>query len=225
MNRFFQSRFWSAMNFLGTAFILNVFWLLGCLPVVTAGASTAALCQCYFRLFTNREESLPRLFLKGFRSCFKQATPAWLVQLFFAADVALILWTRKQAIALPWLLTNKLSLALGIVITLLMLTTLVYIYGMIAYYDLSMMQCLTNCLGLSFRHIGKTLLMLAMTVCTGFLIYIFPPLAMLGGSLCCAAQCRVMLKLFESAAAEAAGAKKPENSPDAAGESPSGNDH
>ena len=52
---------------------------------------------------------------------------------------------------------------------------------MIAYYDLSMMQCLTNCLGLSFRHIGKTLLMLAMTVCTGFLIYIFPPLAMLGG--------------------------------------------
>lgn len=119
MNRFFQSRFWSAMNFLGTAFILNVFWLLGCLPVVTAGASTAALCQCYFRLFTNREESLPRLFLKGFRSCFKQATLAWLVQLFFAADVALILWTRKQAIALPWLLTNKLSLALGIVISLL----------------------------------------------------------------------------------------------------------
>lgn len=206
MNRFFQSRFWSAMNFLGTAFILNVFWLLGCLPVVTAGASTAALCQCYFRLFTGREESLPRLFCKGFRSCFKQASLAWLVQLFFAADVALILWTRKQSITLPWLLTNKVSLALGAVITLLVLMTLVYIYGMIAYYDLSMLQCLINCLGLAFRCLGKTLMMLAMMICTAFLTYLFPPLVMLGGSLCCAAQCRVMLKLFESEASKDTGA-------------------
>lgn len=197
MNKLFQSRFWNAMNFLGTAFILNVLWLVGCLPVVTAGASTAALCQCYFRLFTNRTEPLHRLFFKGFRNCFKQASMVWIVHLFFAADVALVLWTRHQEIELPWLLTNKAALAIAAVVVLLVLMTGAYIYGMIAYYDLSIYQCLTNCLGISFRYVGKTLMMLIMTACTAFLIYIFPPLAMIGGSLCCAAQCRVMLKLFE----------------------------
>ena len=87
MNKIFHSRFWSAMEFLGSAFVLNCMWLIGCLPIVTAGASTAALCQCYFRIFRNREEPLPRLFLNGFKNCFKQASLVWLVHLFFLVDV------------------------------------------------------------------------------------------------------------------------------------------
>ena len=199
MNKIFHSRFWSAMEFLGTAFILNCMWLIGCIPVVTAGASTAALCQCYFRIFRSREESLPRLFLNGFKNCFKQASLVWLVHLFFLADAALIWWTKKQGIDLPWLLSNKFSIALAGVAAILVLFTGAYIYGVIAYYKLSLRQCVINCLGLSFRYVGQTIMMILMTACTAILIRFAPFMALIAGSLCCAAQCRVMLKLFDAA--------------------------
>lgn len=205
MNKLFHSRFWSAMEFLGTAFVLNCMWLIGCLPIVTAGASTAALCQCYFRIFRNRGESLPRLFLNGFKNCFKQAGLVWLVHLFFLADAALIWWTKKQGIDLPWLLSNKFSISLAGVAAILVLFTGVYIYGVVAYYELSLRQCVINCLGLSFRYLGQTVLMILMTACTAVLIRLAPFLALIAGSLCCAAQCRVMLKLFDAAELAAGG--------------------
>lgn len=205
MNKIFHSRFWSAMEFLGTAFVLNCMWLIGCLPVVSAGASTAALCQCYFRIFRNREEALPRLFLNGFKNCFKQASLVWLVHLFFLADVGLIWWTKKQGIELPWLLSNHFSVALAGVAALLVLFTGAYIYGVIAYYKLSLSQCVINCLGLAFRYLGQTIMMILMTACTAVLIRLAPFLALIAGSLCCAAQCRVMLKLFDAAELAAGG--------------------
>ena len=197
MNNFFNSRFWRAMGFIGTAFIVNTMWLIGCLPLITAGASTAAMCQTYFRLFSKKAEPLPRLFINGFKACFRQATFIWLVHMFFLADIAIVLWCRTQELALPWLLTNKLSLSVGAIAVFAVVSTSVYIYGIVAYYDCSTQQCAINALGLASRFFGKTILMLLSGLATAAIIYIAPFMALIGGSLCCALHCKLMLRMFE----------------------------
>lgn len=198
MHRLFKSRLWRALDFLGTMFLLNMFWLVGCVPVVTAGASTAALCHAYIRILQNREESTWRLYWDGFRSNFRQATAAWLVYLVFLLDAGVVLWTRRTQEAFPaWAETKPFQAAAAIVAAVVVFTA-VYIFGIMAYYDCTTRQCFINALGLSFGHPLWTLLLAGMTALAGAVVYLAPFMAMLAPSACCAAQCRILLRIFRA---------------------------
>ena len=63
---------------------MNTLWFVCCLPIVTAGASTAALYRMTFNLREDRNCSA-KAFFKAFRENFKQATGIWLLLLLAAA--------------------------------------------------------------------------------------------------------------------------------------------
>lgn len=198
MNRLFSSRLWRALDLLGTLFILNLFWLLGCLPVVTAGASTAALCHACLRILQNRQESSWNLFKDGFRGSFRQATAVWSVYLVLLLDAALVLWTRQTQEAAPAWASSRLFLAAAAVIVLAALAAAVYLFAVIAYYDCTIRQCFINALGLAFSRPLWTLLLLALTALTGILVYLAPFLALIGPALCCYFQCKAHLRIFHA---------------------------
>ena len=71
------------MKLLGTLadlMILNLMWLVFCLPVVTAGASTVALQFACLRIIHGEELPI-RDFWRSFKLNFKQATVIWLIVL------------------------------------------------------------------------------------------------------------------------------------------------
>lgn len=198
MNRLFDSRLWRALDFLGTMFLLNLLWLLGCLPVLTAGASTAALCHAFLRILQNRQESSWNLFKDGFRTNLRQATAVWIVYLVFLLDAGLVLWTRQTQETAPAWASSKPFLAAAAVIALAAAATAVYIFGVMAYYDCTTRQCFVNALGLAFSRPLWTLLLTAMTALTGLLVYLAPFLAMIAPSACCLWQCRILLRIFRA---------------------------
>ena len=57
---------------------LNLLWLICCLPIVTAGASTTALFYVTLKVAKNEEGSLTKSFFHSFRENFRQATKIWL---------------------------------------------------------------------------------------------------------------------------------------------------
>lgn len=57
---------------------LNVLWLLCCLPLITAGASTSAMYSVLFRQQLGLEDAVIRPFFRAFRENLKQGIILWL---------------------------------------------------------------------------------------------------------------------------------------------------
>lgn len=79
--------------------VLSVLWMLFCLPVVTAGASTTALYATLYRYIRKGEGHLWGTFWGAFRENLKRSTLVWLVSLAVAAFLALdVLVFRTKAL-------------------------------------------------------------------------------------------------------------------------------
>lgn len=66
----------------GDILLLNVVYLLTCIPLVTIGAATNALYSVCFKMGTDEEDGLYKRYFHVFAADFKQATIVWL--LYFA---------------------------------------------------------------------------------------------------------------------------------------------
>lgn len=75
---------------LGALLLLNLLWCLCSLPVVTAGAATAALERTVFDLLEEDRSRVAGKFLSYFKALFRPATVLWLFFLFAGADLAIL---------------------------------------------------------------------------------------------------------------------------------------
>ena len=85
MGAFFSpdSKFMQAMSQVADLIILNVLFLISCVPLVTIGAASAALYTVCFRIGTDREQGVFRSYFRAFRENFKQGTILWLIFVVF----------------------------------------------------------------------------------------------------------------------------------------------
>lgn len=72
--------------------LLNVIYVITCIPIITIGAATTALYTVSFRFGTDRENGIIRPFFQSFRDNFKQATVFWMLLLVVGADIALAVY-------------------------------------------------------------------------------------------------------------------------------------
>ena len=70
-----------ALSDLNTLVILNILTALFCIPVITAGASVAAMHYVIMEMFENRGEGAAREFWKRVKENLRNATPVWLILL------------------------------------------------------------------------------------------------------------------------------------------------
>ena len=70
-----------ALSDLNTLVILNILTALFCIPVITAGASVAAMHFVIMEMFENRGDGVIKEFWKRFKENLKNATPVWLILL------------------------------------------------------------------------------------------------------------------------------------------------
>lgn len=83
----------------GSFVLLNILFLVGCLPLITIGASKAGL-HCGIRTWSNNEtdESCVKAFFTGFRTGFIQISGTWG---FLMIPIVLLVW------ALIWMLYDE----------------------------------------------------------------------------------------------------------------------
>ncbi len=81
MNGIFSpdSKFMQLLNRIADIMILNIIYLITCIPLFTIGAATTALYSVCFKLGTEDEGSLLSGYFRAFRDNFKQATILWLI--------------------------------------------------------------------------------------------------------------------------------------------------
>mgnify|MGYP000898246489 FL=1 len=164
--------FFRIMGRIADLFILNVLWLICCIPVFTIGASTTAAYYCSINSISKEDGYITKMFFKSFKANFKQSTLIWLFML--AAGIVLSgdvyfwlgLWKSKgEMYAQAFLLISVILLALYVFI-------LLYAFPLQSKFDNKVFVTLRNGFLISVKYFPQTLLMLFIPCIFVFLAYI-----------------------------------------------------
>lgn len=141
--------------------LMNLYWLICCLPVVTIGASTTALYRATF-LLQQGEGSVTKNFFSAWKQNFRRSTALWAVVLLagalFYAD-----WRVLSVYGDSFPLARALRIAL-LGLALLALFFLQYVFPLVAQFENTLRRTVKNAALLTVRHFPVTILLCALTL-------------------------------------------------------------
>lgn len=138
---------------LGDLVILNVVFILSCIPVFTIGAANAALYAVVFRMDTEREEPLLRTYFRAFRENFRQGSAVWLVLgLFGVASCLNMVRFSEIGGTLGYLLF---LIAMAVMVVCVFMFT--YAFPLMSQFRNSTRNTLKNALLLSVANLPRSL--------------------------------------------------------------------
>ncbi len=173
-----DSKFMRAMSMLGDLMLLNLAFLLCCLPVVTIGAAVTALDTVCFRLSRGTEGRVLPVFFQSFRQSFRRATPLWLLLLLAGGAAALDLGIFFGFPGPLRLLTVPFALLL-----LFALFTAAYAFPLLSQFENGVWGTLKNAFFLSLGYLPRTLAVTALNLFPFALLYGRPYLFLYAGFL------------------------------------------
>ena len=148
--------------------MLNILWLICCIPVVTAGAATAALYHTVFQFHDKVDDAVLRPFFRGFRCNFKQATflllPLLALLGLLGFDMVYLV-SQGKGTAVLFLLVLAALLVMGI---------LTHIFPLIARFEMGTKALMRTAFSLAILHLPATLMVIALTLLPAFLLALFP---------------------------------------------------
>ena len=162
MDRLFNmdNKFFTVMGRVADLIMLNVVFLICCLPIVTIGASLTALHYVTLKMARNEESYIIRSFFKSFKQNFKQATVINLIML----AVAAILYMDMRIVGN---ISGTMSQVLYIVFFafgILYMMVFLYIYPVLAKFYNSIKNTFRNAFLMAIRHLPYTVLMAVITL-------------------------------------------------------------
>lgn len=125
---------------------LNILWLLGCIPVVTAGASTVAMHSVLLGYINGKDDAVLKPFFRAFKENFRIVTPLWLLNLLIGAVMAAEIFYLSVGAQL-WL-----KIIFGVLLFVYAAATS-YLYPLLARYQTSGKSAVFNSFALSMRHV------------------------------------------------------------------------
>lgn len=138
--------------------ILNIVFLVSCLPVFTIGAALTGMNYVTLKMVRNEEGGIVRSYLSSFRRNFRQATVLWLGALLAAA---ILLLDFRAAAAIPEA-GGTVRALLGLLCALLLMV-LLYLFPELAKFDTGTLPAVKNAFLMAVGNLPKTLVMLVFT--------------------------------------------------------------
>lgn len=161
MGSFFSpdSKFMQTMSRLADLVVLNLLFLVSCVPLFTIGAASTAMYTVCFQLGTEKESGIFRTYFRSFQENFKQSTILFLI-------LALLLLALFFDTLLLFSMTGWLRYGCVLTGFLLVLAVLMYSYAfpLLSQFANSTRQTLKNSLFLSLGYLPRSLLIGALNV-------------------------------------------------------------
>ncbi len=153
-----DGRVMSFLARLGDMFILNILYVVCCIPIITIGAATTALYYNTLKMAENRESYVWKEFLRTFKENFKQATVIWMLILVIGAvlvaDFFVMGGIGSQALA-------SVTAIVVIVVGIFLILMGVYVFPVLARFDNSVKNIMKYALLMAIRHLPSTIVILA----------------------------------------------------------------
>lgn len=157
MSKFFNldSPLMRFLTKLADMMILNILFLVSCIPVVTIGAAWTALYYVTLKMVKDEESGIIRAYIHSFRQNFKQATILWLGILAVAGVLVLDLLILRR-IDSP--IAAAMNTGIGM-IGIFLLMVLQYLFPLLSRFDTDLKTTIRNAVLLTVGHLPRTLLM------------------------------------------------------------------
>lgn len=184
----YESKFSQALLKLCNACYLNILWFLCSLPLFTAGAATAALYYTTLKMVQGDDSSVTKLFFRGFRQNFRQATVLWLILLaagiLLAGDLYILHHLRMTTTgisAVMWTLLFALVIAASIVYVIV----LMYVFPLTASVTNTNWAMLKNSFFIGTHYLFCSILVFAIHLAMFYIVVnLFTPAIIFGNGLC-----------------------------------------
>ena len=140
--------------------ILNLVFLISCLPIVTIGASVTALSYVTLKMKDGEEGYIVRTFFRSFRENFKQSTIIWLIMLMLAVVMSLdfmIIGSMEGTMAM----VMKVLVGVG---ALIWLMVFLYVFPLQSRFYNTIRSTVQNAVLLSIANFPKTICMMAVMI-------------------------------------------------------------
>ena len=150
--------------------ILNILWLVCCVPVVTIGASTTAMYHVIRHWQKDSVSSIMRDFFQSFKEAFKQATPVYLILLIPTVAVvmnAMLIFNPENSAAVPSYL-----LVIWFISALILLFISSFVYPVMAFFADSIFKTLRNAMVLALANLPRTILISVLNLLPVILLFV-----------------------------------------------------
>ena len=150
--------------------ILNILWLVCCVPVVTIGASTTAMYHVIRHWQKDSVSSIVRDFFQSFKEDFKQATPVYLILLIPTVAVvmnAMLIFNPENSAAVPSYL-----LVIWFISALILLFISSFVYPVMAFFADSIFKTLRNAMVLALANLPRTILISILNLLPVILLFV-----------------------------------------------------
>lgn len=149
-----------AVGNVGQMMIASLTWLLFCLPVVTVGASTVALCRVMFNLKEDKSCAFKEFF-KAFRESFWKATALWLLLL---ACVVFLVAGFYGMVLVENAILRMAALMLFCMLFFLVYIIAIYVFPLTAYFENTVSGTIRNAIGMGLGNLRQTIFAIAVTM-------------------------------------------------------------
>ena len=167
---------------------LSMFWMAGCFPVVTAGASTAALYDATYRAFRKGDKHSWRRFWQVFRRNWKAGilpTILFYIAIFLLGKGMILAWNSAAYGVISWSV-----FAAAAFVGILLLGVLSVLFPMLSRFENSTLGLVKNTVILAIANLPRTLILGMINAATIFLcikyavpVFVLPALIALISSL------------------------------------------
>jgi uncharacterized membrane protein YesL len=168
--RFLNSKFYSFLETTTNFFLLNVLWILMCLPIVTIFPATAAMFGVTRNWVFKHHTSVFRSFSRLFKANFKQSFIIGLFWIVITGIICFDLWiidNVNETIKFPIMVA---VLILGSLVGFLLLN----LFPLMVHFNFSIVGLIKNAFLCSFIFFPSTLLIVGIIVATGLTVVFLP---------------------------------------------------
>lgn len=149
-----------ALTKLADLFILNILFILCCIPVITIGASLSALYTVTLKAAKNEESYITSSFFRAFKENFRISTLSWLIVL--VIGIVLLLDFRASGFLPASLSIFTRAAAISLCIVYILIVT--YLFPYIARFENTLKNSFKNAFLLSVAHLPYTFLLVLILV-------------------------------------------------------------
>ena len=195
----FEGPFFSFIEKAADIVILNIVFIICCLPVITIGASLTALSSVTQKIVRKEEGYIIKGFFVSFKRNFIQATLIWIIMLIFAGifwiDIRILSKADSNGI-------NAVFTGLLMLLGIIYIFELIYVFPVLAKFDNTVINTMRNALILSVSRLPWTLVLLLLLTVPPVIGYFYiwaaiPIYIFAGFSLTSCLSSAIFVKIFE----------------------------
>lgn len=168
----YDNKFFQGINKLVDCFYISLLWIVFCIPVVTAGASTTAMYYTVNKVLRGGRSYVWRSFWDSFKSNFKQSTIMWMICLGIGCLLGIDMYITRNFMEEGSVMGGLYYIFLFMLVFLILWG--IYLFAYTARFENTTKIILKNCALIAIVHLPKTALLLVFLV-VAVLIGVFLP--------------------------------------------------